>query len=97
MCHRECNRPDGIANMVACPVCDGVGCEACDEGYFEVTCPHRFVGDLARFINLAGMCGDNCLPVAGGLLDQSAWFLSLYQRLNSEQNRIESEKIKHGK
>jgi hypothetical protein len=34
------------------------------------------------------------LPVAGGILDQSAWWLELKQRLQAEENRIQDEKDK---
>jgi len=96
-CGSGCNKPDDVAYMVACPFCDDAGCDRCgDRGSFSVECPRRYVGDLARFINLAGMCNDGLLPVAGGLLDQSAWFVELHQRLNGEQNRIESESLKDG-
>lgn len=47
-------------------------------------------------VNLASVCGDGDWPVAGGLMDQSAWFLSLYQRLESEMNLIEKEKMARG-
>jgi hypothetical protein len=33
-------------------------------------------------------------PVAGGLLDQSAWFIDLWSSLNSEQARIDAERMK---
>jgi hypothetical protein len=32
------------------------------------------------------------LPIAGGTLDQSAWFIDLMQTLESEQNRIDNER-----
>jgi hypothetical protein len=33
------------------------------------------------------------LPVAGGLLDQSAWFIDLRTALTNEQNIIDTERI----
>jgi hypothetical protein len=35
-------------------------------------------------------CGQH-LPVAGGLLDQSAWFLELRSLLKREENMVERE------
>jgi hypothetical protein len=34
------------------------------------------------------------VEVAGGLLDQSAWFIDLWSSLNSEQARIDAERMK---
>lgn len=48
------------------------------------------MGDAIR---LAAMSGNGDWPVAGGLLDQSAWCLELKQTLTSEHNRIESEQM----
>lgn len=36
---------------------------------------------------------DRHLPTAGGLLDQSAWFIDLWQTMNSEQALIDAERI----
>jgi len=52
---------------------------------------------MAAAVNMAGMCGSGDWPVAGGLLDQSAWFVSLYQTLAGFEAKIEREKLsKHG-
>lgn len=80
---------------IACPGCNEAGCESCgDTGYFNLTeCPQRYVGgELTEAINMAGMCGGGLWPVAGGLLDQSAWFVDLWQQLQSEQNKIDQMK-----
>ena len=50
------------------------------------------MGDLSLSINLASMSGDGDWPIAGGLLDQSAWFVNLYQQLKSDEARIDSDK-----
>jgi hypothetical protein len=34
------------------------------------------------------------LPVAGGLLDQSAWWFELRQLLKAEENRVQDEQQK---
>ena len=89
--------------MIECPACDESGivagerCKECDgEGYYTIDqCPRQYVGnEMTEAVNIAGMCGDNRLPVAGGILDQSAWFMSLLGMLKSEENRIEIERIK---
>jgi hypothetical protein len=33
-------------------------------------------------------------PVHGGLLDQSAWFISLWSAVVSDENKIERERMK---
>jgi len=52
--------------------------------------------ELTEAINLAGMCGGGDWPVSGGLLAQSAWFISLKQMLDSERNQIENGKREEG-
>ena len=63
------------------------------DGYYILSeCPLENVGpELIEAINLAGMCGQSDWPIAGGLLDQSSWFLDLKRRLDSETNKIEAE------
>jgi hypothetical protein len=46
---------------------------------------------MTEAINLAGMCGSGDWPVEGGLLRQSAWFVSLKQALESEVNTIQND------
>lgn len=78
----------GKVNGAVCPECNG-------DGVFRLTdCPKRFVGwDLAEAINLSASASKGCLPVAGGLLDQSSWFYQLWTTLESEQNKIDAERI----
>lgn len=76
---------------------DGEPCPACDgNGWFEMDqCPRRFVGqEITEAINTASMCGNGTLPIAGGLMDQSAWFLSVWQELRNEETRIDNERSK---
>jgi hypothetical protein len=37
---------------------------------------------------------DKHLPTAGGMLDQSSWFIDLWISLQNDSNKIESERIK---
>lgn len=80
---------------VQCPNCEGDGCTECDEGYFKFTeCPSRFIGaDLIADIQVV-TASEQHLPVAGGLLDQSAWWFELRQLLKSEENRVQDEQQK---
>jgi len=80
---------------VECPACDGDGCEECDQGYFQFKdCPSKFIGpELIADIKVVSAC-EHHLPVAGGLLDQSAWWFELRSLLKSEENRIQDEQTK---
>ena len=83
---------------IECPVCNDAGCDACDnEGHFEVGCPQAYVVDIADQFALAGMTATNgCWPVAGGVLDQAASFVSCVRLMQSEENAIQEEKLRNG-
>ena len=85
--------------MIECPVCGGGGCDQCSDGKFRIEqCPRDMMGSrFVRLVNLAAVCGGGDWPVAGGLLDQSASFLALKQRLDSEINQIDHEELERGK
>lgn len=54
----------------------------------------RFVGnELIRDIQVV-MSSDQHLPVAGGLLDQSAWWFALREAMRHEEHRIDEEQAK---
>ena len=82
---------------VACDESGSVDGEICSEcngtGRFSLRdCPREFVGqEITKAINIASLCGNGILPVNGGLMDQSAWFLSVWQQLQSEQSKIDAE------
>lgn len=61
-------------------------------------CPRAFVGhEVSELANLASACDHGVMPVVGGLLDQSCWFVDAWQTLQSEQHRIEREEIERMK
>lgn len=74
---------------------DGKDCEHCEDGYFKITqCPSTFIGqDLISDIQIVS-ASETHLPVAGGLLDQSAWWFELRSLLRSEEHRISEEQHK---
>lgn len=80
---------------IECPMCGGDGCSECEDGQYTVDqCPSRYIGsELIGDIEIVIASKDH-LPVAGGLLDQSAWWFELRQRLQAEENRIESDRAK---
>ena len=79
---------------IACPACNEAGCDDCGEtGYVELTtCPKQCIEpSLLRAIRMADLMKQGLPPVAGGVLDQSAWFVSFYECFRSEENRAEAE------
>lgn len=80
---------------IECIECDGTGCEHCNEGWYEIDqCPSKYIGqELISDIQIVA-ASDQHLPVAGGLLDQSAWWFELRQLLRSEEHRITEEQMK---
>jgi len=38
-------------------------------------CPNQYAGEMANAIDLFDCYGKGILPVSGGALDQSAWFV----------------------
>ena len=87
-------RPDQPAE-VQCPICEGDGCGECKNGWYEISeCPSKYIGsELIDDIRIV-TASEQHLPVAGGLLDQSAWWFELRSRLQTEERRIQDEKDK---
>jgi hypothetical protein len=46
---------------------------------------------MTQAINMASYAAKGHLPVVGGLLDQSAWFVDLWSTLESDQAQIDNE------
>ena len=88
---REIVTPEQSAE-IECPVCDGDGCEECVDGWFTVSeCPARFIGsELIQDIQVISS-SEHHLPVAGGILDQSAWWFELKETLRREERRVQED------
>ncbi|MEM9414819.1 MAG: hypothetical protein AAGA29_04990 [Planctomycetota bacterium] len=74
---------------VKCPGCNAKGCGYCgDRGDFAVTKPIPEVvpARLFRLIEMVEMFEHGAMPVAGGSLDQSAWFVTAATFISSERN-----------
>jgi hypothetical protein len=57
-------------------------------------CPSQFIGqDLIQDIRIV-TASEHHLPVAGGLLDQSAWWFTLREILKREESVIQDEQAK---
>ena len=101
-CGNQCahDYKEGIT-IIECPICDGIGtigktkCKSCKNGELHLTeCPRTMVdAPMVSAINLAAMSGNEGWPVAGGFLDQSAWFMDLKKTLENDRNKIESERM----
>ena len=88
---------DKFPAEIECPICggDGKDCEHCEGGWYTVSqCPSKYIGaELIQDISVVSAC-EHHLPVAGGLLDQSAWWFELRGLLKSEENRVQEEQAK---
>lgn len=99
-CGNKCrDAPSEIESLeIECVECDGLDeqCPACGgSGSWSLTeCPRRFVGNaITETVNLISHAEKGVMPVAGGLLDQSAWFTEAWNRLTGEINRIDAERM----
>lgn len=85
----KCNQQlDGIE--IECPGCEDRGCEQCGgSGKFELDqCPQEFIGDIVDGLRLVDLFYEGLPPVAGGVLNQSAWFISFAKRMKREENLV---------
>lgn len=104
---RDLLTPENPAEL-ECTACDGTAktrdsevCKQCNgTGVFELTeCPQKYVGsDMIYDLNIASACRDGVMPVSGGLMEQSAYWFDLWTTLESEQARIDRERMeRHGR
>jgi len=78
----------------------GTDCETCGgRGYVEIEgCPRQVIGwEMTQAINLANYASKGLMPVAGGVMEQSAWFLEMLSTLESDQNKIDSERAERNR
>lgn len=57
------------------------------------TCPNKYCRDVAPLIPLADLFAKGLPPVAGGVLDQSAWFLQAARILERDEETIKAERL----
>jgi hypothetical protein len=78
---------------IECPVCDGDGCEECNDGVFELDgCPNSFCSPIVRSLDLFDLFEKGLPPVAGGVLDQSQSFVEASQFFESEEGKVKHER-----
>jgi hypothetical protein len=83
--------------MATCPACGGRGCEDCGlTGTFEVTCcPLEWVdGQIFEMIEMVEFYEKGIPPVAGGLLDQMAYFVK-FASFTSAETRPYKRELEH--
>lgn len=96
-CVRECRDigSDQTPIEIECPNCDGAGCDKCRQGMVRITgCPNEYCLSIAPLVSLAELFKKGIPPVAGGVLDQSVWFVEAARILDRESAMIERENAK---
>lgn len=77
---------------IECPLCDGDGCDECEEGYLKIPdCPNRFCKELIPAVNMIELFEKGLPPIAGGVLDQSAWFIECVRTFQSEEASVKAD------
>lgn len=78
---------------IECPACEGVGCDECRDGVFELDgCPNRFCSKIVPSIDLFDLFGKGLPPIAGGVLDQSASFIEASRYFENEEAKVRNER-----
>ena len=72
-----------------CPCCHGSGCDHCNQGSIRIKgCPNDFCRPIADATHLIDLYAQGLPPIAGGALDQSAWFIEAARRLKADENHL---------
>jgi len=53
-----------------------------------VGCPNKFCSEVSQVVRLGDLFGKGLPPVAGGVLDQSAWFIQAVGILARDEDQI---------
>ena len=93
---RECRgdecRSIGRGNRIECPTCHGRGCELCDNGHITTTeCLQKIAAPVSDAMMMIDLAEKGHLPVAGGVLDQSQWFMEAYRFYQTDVQTIKAE------
>lgn len=76
-----------------CPACDGVGCDDCGGmGYMRIEgCPKVYCSQIVPTMQLIELFENGLPPIAGGVLDQSASFITAAKHYASESRMAEAQ------
>lgn len=78
---------------IECPLCGGVGCTHCEDGSVAIDgCPNQYCREMVTPIRLIEHYRKGMPPVAGGVLDQSAWFLEAAETLEHDEALLKAER-----
>ncbi|RLS22130.1 MAG: hypothetical protein DWH72_01345 [Planctomycetota bacterium] len=71
-----------------------------DSAWIIDQCPRRYVQEIVDEINLAQLA-DSHLPISGGVLDQSSWWVECWMAFRSDCSQIDQdiagrERSRHG-
>lgn len=79
---------------IECPSCNGSGCDHCNQGAIKITgCPNDYCRKIADATHLIDLYERGLPPVAGGALDQAAWFIEAARRLKSDESQLKAMEI----
>lgn len=77
--------------QIECPACSGAGCKECQDGLIQIDgCPNRYCSGVVTAIELFDLFEKGLPPVAGGVLDQSVWFIDASRYFEGEERRIKN-------
>jgi|694.fasta_scaffold19329_3 hypothetical protein len=69
-----------------CPLCNGEGCTECEHGIVTITgCPQQYCRSVVKVAQLSTYSEKGLLPIAGGVLDQSAWVMEAISVLQHDE------------
>lgn len=78
---------------IECPECDGLGCDACSDGSIRIDgCPNVYCSTIAPVINIIELFEKGLPPIVGGVLDQSASFLTAAKFYDHEEQLAKAER-----
>jgi hypothetical protein len=79
-----------------CPHCGGGGCGLCQDGVVWVNeCPQPHIAPVIGALKMIAMAEKGHLPVGGGVLDQSQWFMEAYRCFTDDVAQIKAESNEH--
>lgn len=93
----QCKGKNGQRVMLECPECDGEGsigekdCETCGgSGEVQLTrCSHEETASIVDLVACIELFLDHGLaPIAGGVLDQAAWFIAAAKYYETQRARL---------
>lgn len=77
---------------IDCPTCEGGSCGNCQDGVVRIDgCPNDYCRPVINTVSMVELFGKGLPPVAGGVLDQSVWFLEASRILESEDAKAKSD------